>query len=92
MEDIMGLVKSLEESGLLIKGAHETIGNEAKEPKGESHDIFIGTLGVSLLGNLLVGKNLPVYMCVCMYVFLSIHCEGFISLKQLQCQGTDELN
>ena len=34
MEDIMKIVKSLEESGLLIKGISETIKNEAKEQKG----------------------------------------------------------
>ena len=31
MEDIMKIAKSFEESGLLIKGASETIKNEAKE-------------------------------------------------------------
>ena len=30
MNDIMKIVKSLEESGLLIKGVSETIKNEAK--------------------------------------------------------------
>ena len=35
MEDIMKIAKSLEESGLLIKGIRETIKNEAKEQKGE---------------------------------------------------------
>ena len=34
MNDIMKIVKSLEESGLLIKGVSETIKNEAKEQKG----------------------------------------------------------
>ena len=33
--DIMKTIRSLEESGLLIKGASETIKNEAKEQKGE---------------------------------------------------------
>ena len=31
MEDIMKIVKSLEESELLLKGTSETIKNEAKE-------------------------------------------------------------
>ena len=35
MEDIMKIVKSLEDSGLLLKGVSETIQNEAKEQKGE---------------------------------------------------------
>ena len=34
MEDIMKIVKSLEESGLPIKGISETIKNEATEQKG----------------------------------------------------------
>ena len=34
MNDIMKIVKSFEESGLLIKGVSETIKNEAKERKG----------------------------------------------------------
>ena len=35
MEDIMKLVKSLEDSGLLIKGVSETIQNKAKKNKKE---------------------------------------------------------
>ena len=34
MNDIMKIVKSLEDSGLLIKGVSETIQNVAKEQKG----------------------------------------------------------
>ena len=34
MEDIMKIVKSLEESGLLVKGISETFKNEAKQQKG----------------------------------------------------------
>ena len=33
MDDIMKIVKSLQESGLSIKGVSETIKNEAKEQK-----------------------------------------------------------
>ena len=40
MNDIIKIVKSLEESGLLIKGVSETIKNEAKEQKGR----FLGML------------------------------------------------
>ena len=57
MEDIMKIVKSLAESGLLIKGVRETIKNEAKEQKGGFLSILLGTLGASLLGNLLTGKG-----------------------------------
>ena len=34
MEDIMKTVKSLEDSGLLLKGVTETVQNEVKEQKG----------------------------------------------------------
>ena len=34
MEDIMKIVKSPEESGLLVKGISETIKNETKKQKG----------------------------------------------------------
>ena len=57
MNDIMKIVKSLEESGLLIKGVSETIKNEAKEQKGGFLGMLLGTLGASLLGNLLKGKG-----------------------------------
>ena len=52
MNDIMRIVKSLEESGLLIKGVSETIKNEAKEQKRGFLRILLGILGASLLGNL----------------------------------------
>ena len=57
MNDIMKIVKSLEESGLLIKGVSETIKNEAKEQTGGFIIMLLGTLGASLLGNLLTGKG-----------------------------------
>ena len=55
MNDIMKIVKSLEESGLLIKG--QTIKNEAKEQKGGFLSVLLGTSGAGLLGNLLTGKG-----------------------------------
>ena len=57
MNGIMKIVKSLDESGVLIKGVNETIKNEAKEGKGEFLSMLLGTLGASLLGNLLPGKD-----------------------------------
>ena len=54
---IMKIIKTLEESGLLIKGVSETIKNEAKEQKGIFFGMLLGTLGASLLGNLLTGKG-----------------------------------
>ena len=53
----MKIVKSLEESGLLIKGISETIKNEAKEQKGRFLSISLGTLAASILGNALAGKG-----------------------------------
>ena len=45
----MKIVKSLEDSGLLIKEVSEAIKNEAKEQKGGFNGILLGTLGASLL-------------------------------------------
>ena len=53
MNDIMNIVKSLEESGLLINNVSEAIKNEAKEQKGGFLSMLLGILGASLLGNLL---------------------------------------
>ena len=57
INDIMKIVKSLEESGLLIKDVSKTIKNKAKEQKGGFLGMLLGTLGASLLGNLLTGKD-----------------------------------
>ena len=51
-------LKSLEDSGLLIKGVTETVQNEVKEQKGGLLSMLLGTLGASLLGNLLTGKGI----------------------------------
>ena len=55
---IMKILKSREESGLLIKGERETIKNEAKERNGKFPEMLLVTLGASLLGNLLKGKGI----------------------------------
>ena len=57
MEDVIKIVTSFEESGLLIKGVSETIKNEAKEQKRGFQGMLLGTLGASLLGNFLTGKG-----------------------------------
>ena len=49
--------KSLEESGLLTKGISEKIKNEAKEQKEGFIGMLLGTLGPSLLGNILTGNS-----------------------------------
>ena len=56
MDYIMKIVKSLAGSTLLIKRISKTIKTEAKEQKGGTLDLLLGTLGASLLGNLLTGK------------------------------------
>ena len=58
MEDIMKIVKSLEDFGLLLKGVSKTIQNEAKEQKGGFFSMLLGTIGASLLGNILAGKGI----------------------------------
>ena len=58
MKDIIEIVKSLEDSGLLLKEVNETIQNEAKKQKGGFISILLGTLGASLLGNILAGKRM----------------------------------
>ena len=50
MNDIMKIVKSLEESELLINSVGETIKNEAKEKKAGFLGILLGTLVANLLG------------------------------------------
>ena len=57
MEDIFEIVKSLEDSGLLLKGVTETVQNEVKEQKGRFLSMLLGTLGASLLGNISAGKG-----------------------------------
>ena len=66
MEDIIKIVKSLEDSGILLKGVSEIIQNETKEQKGWFLSMLLGTLGTSLgnslvsviLGNVLAGKGM----------------------------------
>ena len=58
MEDIMKVVKFLEESGLLIKEISETNKNEAKERKDGFVPTLLGILTASILGNTLTGKGL----------------------------------
>ena len=55
MNDIIKIVKSLEDSGVLLKGVSKIIKNEAKEQRGGFLSMLLGTLGASLLGNVLTG-------------------------------------
>ena len=54
MEDILKIVKSLENSGLFLEGVRATIKNKAKEQKGGFLSML---LGASLLGKILAGKR-----------------------------------
>ena len=58
MEGIIKIVKSLEDSGLLLKGVTETVQNEVKEQKGGLLSMLLGTLGASLLGNILTSRGI----------------------------------
>ena len=53
INDILKIVKSLENSGLLLKGVSETIQHEAKEQRGGFLSMLLGTLGDFLLGDIL---------------------------------------
>ena len=58
MIDKMKIVKALEDSNILLKGISKIIKNETKEQKGGFLSMLLGTLGASLLGNLLTGKGI----------------------------------
>ena len=57
MKDIIKIVKSLEDSGLLLKGVTETVQNDVKDQKRGFLSMFLGTLGASLLGNILTSRG-----------------------------------
>ena len=58
MNDIMKIIQALENSNILLKGVTKTIKNETKEQKGGFLSMLLGSLGASLLGNLLSGKGI----------------------------------
>ena len=57
MNDILKIVKSLENSVLLLEGVRKTIKNEAKEQKPGFLNMLLGTLEASLLGSMLAGNR-----------------------------------
>ena len=57
MNDITKIIKDLEDLGILLKGITKTVKNETKEQKVGFLSMLLGTLGASLLGDLLT-KNL----------------------------------
>ena len=58
MNDMMRIVQAFEDSNILLKGVTKTIKSKTKEQKGGFLSMLLGTLGASLLGNLLSGKGI----------------------------------
>ena len=58
MNDVMKIVKALKDSNILLKGVTKTIKSETKKQKEEFLSMLLGTLGGSLLRNLLSGKGI----------------------------------
>ena len=58
MKDIIRIVKSFEDSGLLMEGVGETIQNKTKEQKGIFVIMLLDTLSAVLLGNILESKGI----------------------------------
>ena len=58
INDIIKIIKSVEDSGLLLKGVTETVQNEVKEKKEGFLSMLLGILGASLLVNLLTGRGI----------------------------------
>ena len=58
MKDIIKIVKSLEDFGLLLKGVTETVQKEGKKQKGGFLSILLDTLGASLFGKILTGQGI----------------------------------
>ena len=57
MKDVLEIVKHLDKSCLLVKGASKTTENEAKEQQGRFRSLLLRTLGANLLGNVLAVKG-----------------------------------
>ena len=60
MEDIIKIVKSVKDSGLLLKGVTESVQNEIKEQKGGFFRMLLANLGATLLGNILSGQGIKI--------------------------------
>ena len=58
MKDIIRIVKSFEDSGLLMEGVSETIQNKTKEQKGIFVIMLLDTLSAVLLENILESKGI----------------------------------
>ena len=60
MQSLLKIVKSLEDSGILLDGITETVKNEVKEQKGGFLSMLLGTLASSLLTDMLLNKKAEV--------------------------------
>ena len=58
MNGILKIAQALEDSNILLKGFTKTVKTKTKEQKGGFLSMLLGTLGASLLGNLLSGKGI----------------------------------
>ena len=58
MNDIIKIIQALQSSNILLNGVTKTIKNETKEQKRGFLSMLLGTLGASILGNLLTGKGI----------------------------------
>ena len=57
-KDIIKIIKSLQDSGLLLEEVTETVQNEVTEQKGGFLSMLLGTWNASLLGNILSGRGI----------------------------------
>ena len=57
MNGLIKIIQALENFNILLKGVTKTK-NETKEQKEGFLSMLLGTLGASLLGNLLTGKGI----------------------------------
>ena len=57
MDDIIRILKSLENSVVLIGGVSETVKCQIKKQEGGFLGMLLGTLGASMLGNMLTEKG-----------------------------------
>ena len=58
LNDIMKIFQALEDQGILLNGVSKTTKNDIKNQSDGALGMILGTLGASLLGNLLSGKGL----------------------------------
>ena len=57
MDDIIGIIKSLENLGVLIDAVKEAVKHETKKQEGGFLGMLLGTLGTPMLRNTLTGKG-----------------------------------